>query len=107
MRTRRAWKADDVVIHTDEDRMVGRRCRLAGYTLWVFTNPTTTDYRILEHRDRATVADILSNAFQGVLVSDCLSIYDGLDGVQQKCYAHHLKALSKALKTEVGQGSSS
>jgi transposase len=35
-----------------------------------------------------------------------LSIYDGLDGVQQKCYAHHLKALSKALRTEAGQGSS-
>jgi hypothetical protein len=77
-----------------------------GYTLWVFTNPTTTYYRVVEHRDRATAQAILSDTFQGVLVSDCLSIYDGLDGVQQKCYAHHLKALSKALKSEAGQGSS-
>lgn len=91
------------VIHTDE---TGWWVGGAGYTLWVFTNHETTYYRIVAHRDRATAADILSDAFQGVLVSDCLSIYDGLDGVQQKCYAHHLKALSKALKSAAGQGSS-
>ena len=91
------------VIHTDE---TGWWVGGPGYTLWVFTNHETTDYRIVEHRDRATAADILSDTFQGVLVSDCLSICDGLDGIQQKCYAHHLKALSQALKTEAGQGSS-
>lgn len=91
------------VIHTDE---TGWWVGGPGYTLWVFTNQTTTYYRVVEHRDRATAQAMLSEAFQGVLVSDCLSIYDGLDGVQQKCYAHHLKALSKALKTEAGQGSS-
>lgn len=91
------------VIHTDE---TGWWVGGPGYTLWVFTNQETTYYRVVEHRDRATAKAILSDDFQGVLVSDCLSIYDGLDGVQQKCYAHHLKALSKALKTEVGQGSS-
>lgn len=90
------------VIHTDE---TGWWVGGPGYTLWVFTNPTTTYYRVVEHRDRATAKAILSDAFQGVLVSDCLSVYDGLDGVQQKCYAHHLKALSKALKTDAGQGS--
>jgi transposase len=90
------------VIHTDE---TGWWVGGPGYTLWVFTNPTTTYYRVVEHRDRATAKAILSDAFEGVLVSDCLSVYDGLDGVQQKCYAHHLKALSKALKSEAGQGS--
>ena len=34
-----------------------------------------------------------------------LSVYDGIKGEQQKCYAHHLKALSKALHSEDGQGS--
>jgi transposase len=91
------------VIHTDE---TGWWVGGPGYTLWVFTNQETTYYRVVEHRNRATAKAILSDDFQGVLVSDCLSIYDGLDGVQQKCYAHHLKALSKALKTESGQGSS-
>lgn len=90
------------VIHTDE---TGWWVGGPGYTLWVFTNPTTTYYRVVEHRDRATAKAILSDAFEGVLVSDCLSVYDGLDGVQQKCYAHHLKALSQALKNEAGQGS--
>ena len=91
------------VIHTDE---TGWWVGGPGYTLWVFTNQETTYYRVVEHRNRATAKAILSDDFQGVLVSDCLSIYDGLDGVQQKCYAHHLKALSQALKTEAGQGSS-
>jgi transposase len=91
------------VIHTDE---TGWWVGGPGYTLWVFTNQETTYYRVVKHRDRATAKAILSADFQGVLVSDCLSIYDGLDGVQQKCYAHHLKALSKALRTEAGQGSS-
>ena len=70
------------VIHTDE---TGWWVGGPGYTLWVFTNQETTYYRVVEHRDRATVKVILSDDFQGVLVSDCLSIYDGLDGVQQKC----------------------
>jgi transposase len=91
------------VIHTDE---TGWWVGGPGYTLWVFTNQETTYYRVVKHRDRATAKAILSDDFQGVLVSDCLSIYDGLDGVQQKCYAHHLKALCKALRTEAGQGSS-
>ena len=39
------------------------------------------------------------------MVSDCLSIYDGIEGEQQKCYAHHLKALSKSLQSEAGKGS--
>ncbi|MEM6837993.1 MAG: transposase [Cyanobacteria bacterium P01_C01_bin.120] len=72
----------------------------------MFTNQGMTYYRVVEYRDRTTAKAILSDDFQGVLVSDCLSICDGLDGVQQKCCAHHLKALSKALKTEAGQGPS-
>ena len=32
------------------------------------------------------------------MISDCLSIYDEVNGRQQKCYAHHLKAISKAME---------
>ncbi len=56
-------------------------------------------------RNRATAEAILGDTFEGVLVSDCLSIYDGIEGEQQKCYAHHLKALSTALKSEAARGS--
>lgn len=42
---------------------------------------------------------------EGVLVSDCLNIYDELTPTQHKCYAHHLRALSQALNTPDGEGS--
>lgn len=76
-----------------------------GYTLWVFTNQQTTYYRIVSSRSRETARSILGDAFGEVLVSDCLSVYDELNPLQQKCYAHHLKAISNALKTPQGQGS--
>jgi hypothetical protein len=84
------------VIHTDE---TGWWVGGPGYTLWVFTNAQTTYYQVVSSRSREMAQTILGKDFDGVLVSDCLSIYDGLEGPQQKCYAHHLKALSQALKS--------
>lgn len=91
------------VIHTDE---TGWWVGGPGYTLWVFTNDDATYYRIALHRTREEAKAVLGEHFKGVLVSDCLNIYDGIDGEQQKCYAHHLKALSEALKSEAGKASS-
>ena len=44
--------------------------------------------------------------FAGVLVSDCLAIYDDASALQQKCYAHHHKAIrqAKALHPLQGEG---
>ena len=42
---------------------------------------------------------VLGENFAGVLVSDCLAIYDDLNALQHKCYSHHLKAVSEALET--------
>jgi transposase len=41
-----------------------------------------------------------------VLVSDCLAIYDDATALQQKCYAHHHKAIrqAKALHPQQGEG---
>lgn len=72
----------------------------------MFTNEDATYYRIALHRTRAEAKAVLGEHFKGVLVSDCLNVYDGIDGKQQKCYAHHLKALSEALKSEAGKASS-
>jgi len=49
---------------------------------------------------------VLGERFEGVLVSDCLSIYDLQEGEQHKCYAHHLKAMKAArlLDPENGTG---
>ena len=41
--------------------------------------------------------------FGGVLVTDCLAIYDETTAVQQKCYAHH-KAIRKAKDLHPQQG---
>jgi hypothetical protein len=81
------------VVHSDETSWwVGG----PGHWLWVFTTPTTTVYRIAPGRGRAIIDAALGPAFAGVLVSDCLNIYDGRGGPQQKCYAHHLKAIAQA-----------
>ncbi len=91
------------VVYSDE---TGWWLNGVGYTLWVFTNADITYYRIVSQRTRETARQILGADFAGVLVSDCLSIYDDLNPVQQKCYAHHLKAISVALKTTAGKASS-
>jgi len=81
------------VLHTDETSWwVGR----AGFSLWVLTNRAGTCYRVVPARSRAA-AEALLGDYRGVLVSDCLNIYDGLTPHQHKCYAHHLKEIGKAL----------
>jgi hypothetical protein len=81
------------VIHVDETSWW-----IAGASawLWVFTHPRATLYVLCQSRGRAVVDAVLGLPFAGVLVSDCLSTYDLAEGVQQKCYAHHLKAIREA-----------
>ena len=64
--------------------------------LWVFTTPHLTLYRIEDRRGQEVVSDTLGEDFSGVLVSDCLSSYDPIECKKQKCYAHHLRAISEA-----------
>jgi len=72
--------------------------------LWVFANQTTTLYVIDEGRGRDVAIEVLGLEFGGVLVSDCLSIYDDLNPLQQKCYSHHLKAIKEACAEHPEQG---
>jgi transposase len=72
--------------------------------LWVFATPTTTLYVIDEGRGRDVAIEILGVAFAGVLVSDCLAIYNDLNLLQQKCYSHHLKAIKEACLAHPEQG---
>jgi len=72
--------------------------------LWVFATQTTTLYVIDEGRGRDVAIAILGVAFAGVLVSDCLAIYDDLNPLQQKCYSHHLKAIKEACVVHPQQG---
>lgn len=89
-----ALKAEPVLYTDETSWWVGR----TGFSLWVLTNQAGTCYRIVSSRSRAE-AEALLGDYQGVLVSDCLNIYDDLTPVQHKCYAHHLKAISKAQET--------
>ena len=79
------------VLHSDETGwwVNGKR------SLWVLCNQAATRYEIVSTKTKEAVQRLLGN-FKGVLVSDCLNIYDHLDLPQQKCYAHHLKAIAQA-----------
>jgi transposase len=81
------------VVHSDETSWWLHNERS---TLWVFATPERTIYRVVEHRDRATLHESIGPDYPGVLVSDCLSIYDDATSRQHKCYAHHLKAIRAA-----------
>lgn len=65
--------------------------------LWTFTNPKMTLYTI-DRRNQQVIRRVLGDDYQGVLVSDCLNIYDPHPGPKSKCCAHHLRAISEALK---------
>lgn len=74
--------------------------------LWVFTNEAQTLYKVSTSRGREVIQEILGNDYQGVLISDCLAVYDGVSEKQQKCYAHHLKEIHNSMKNhpEKGEG---
>jgi transposase len=63
-------------------------------------------YVVAQSRGRDLLIDILGKDFPGVLVSDCLAIYDDTTALQQKCYAHHHKAIRQAkdLHPQKGEG---
>jgi hypothetical protein len=65
-----------------------------------------TFYVVAQSRGRELLSDILGKDFGGVLVSDCLAIYDDATALQHKCYAHHHKAIrkAKALHPQQGEG---
>jgi transposase len=86
---------DGPYVHSDETSWwVGG----PGHWLWVFADKQTTVYRVASGRGRNIVTENLGTDYDGVLVSDCLSVYDDVNLRQQKCYSHHLKAISKALE---------
>ena len=89
------------VIHADETSWwVGG----PGWQLWVFTNDGLTLYQVRDSRGRKVIHETLGRSFPGVLVSDCLSSYDDASPIQHKCYAHHLKAISEAMKAHTAGG---
>ena len=93
-------KAQDVLYTDETSWWVGG----SSYSLWVATNEAGVAYRIVPSRSKVAAQDFLGE-YQGVLVSDCLNIYDALTPLQHKCYAHHLKAIKAALELPSARGS--
>lgn len=82
------------VAHVDE---TGWRIGTLAAWLWVFTNQEVTVYTIANNRSHDVVVEILGQAFEGVLASDCFTAYDHkdlADWLKQKCVGHLLKNLS-------------
>lgn len=84
---------DDVVYADETSWWVGER----GWWLWVFSNRQRTVYQVRKSRGSDVVADVLGDDFEGVLSSDCYQAYDAIACRKNKCYAHHLRAVSDAL----------
>ena len=87
------------VIHTDETSW----WKTGPCSLWVFTTPGEnglTLYRVVDHRDRVTFHSVVPPDWPGMLISDCLSVYDTATEKQSKCYSHHLKALRVAMRDQ-------
>lgn len=82
-------------VHVDETSWyVGE----PGWLLWVFARADSTVYSVQPTRSSSVVEGMLGPEFGGVLVSDCLSSYDPIECEKQKCYSHHLKALSESIE---------
>lgn len=64
--------------------------------LWTFTTPTATLYRVEQRRASSVAKETLGEDFAGMLVTDCLNIYDSIDCRKHKCIAHHQRAIAKA-----------
>jgi hypothetical protein len=89
------------LIHVDETSWwVGG----PGWWLWVFATEKLTYYIVIQSRGAAVPMGLLGQSYAGTLVSDCLGIYDDLNPSQQKCYSHHLKAISEACQLHPEQG---
>lgn len=81
-------------VHADE---TGWWLENRGAWLWVVTNRETTLYHISRKRNAAALATVLGERFDGVLVSDCLRVYDQYEAAaKSKCMAHHLRRVAEA-----------
>ena len=80
------------VVHADE---TGWRQSGANGYVWTCSTPTER-YFLRWGRGKAVVDEALSDAFSGVLVSDCYAAYHHYDGPKQRCWAHPCSSQGQA-----------
>jgi transposase len=84
------------VLHADE---TGWRIDGHNAWTWVFTQPLLTLFVIDKSRGRKVINDILGQAFDGTVVCDFYSAYDGLPNTQ-RCLTHLLRELKELGETD-------
>lgn len=85
-------RASDVVYADETSWWVGE----PKWWLWTFTTPSATLYRVEKSRASEVAQATLGESFDGMLVSDCLNVYDSLSCRKHKCIAHHQRAIAHA-----------
>jgi predicted RecB family nuclease len=81
------------VLHADETEM--KLHTGTGY-VWVFANIETAVYIFRQSREGEFLREMLKG-FNGVLVSDFYSAYEGLDCLQQRCLIHLMRDMNRAI----------
>lgn len=76
------------VVNADETGW--REAGVNGY-VWCFSTPQA-QYFVRAGRDKGVLDEALGDRFDGTLVSDFYAAYDHYPGVQQRCWAHLLRA---------------
>jgi len=76
------------VVHGDETTW--REDGQNGY-MWVFCTPTLRYFVYRKSRSGALVTETLGPGFDGTLVSDFYSGYNGMQGAHQRCWSHILR----------------
>src|SRR5512140_926197 len=97
------WIQRCAVVHADE---TGWRIGTLAAWLWVFTNQEASVYAIRADRSSDVVVELLGEAFQGILVSDCYLAYDERrlrSWLKQKCVAHLLRELKDMQQSKSGR----
>jgi hypothetical protein len=81
------------VLHIDETEVKLKDG--SGY-VWVFANESSAIYIFRRSREGAFLRKMLKG-FEGVLVSDFYSAYDGLPCVQQRCLIHLMRDMNRLI----------
>ena len=82
------------IVHADE---TGWRIGRVNAWLWVFSSKNVTIYAIRYSRGGEVPAEILGDAFDGILIVDGLNSYDVLDYTKGQCNAHLLRRVKEML----------
>ena len=82
------------VIYVDETQIALRHGK--GY-VWVLANSEVVVYFYRPNREAGFLKELLAG-FQGVVVSDFFSGYDGLQCLQQKCLVHLIRDMNADLR---------